>query len=289
MLDATLKKRFVPYQNAEIDIKIAITREVFQEIILSGLSEARFFDRAGFYGGTALRIFHQLPRFSEDLDFTLLLPSHSARIDQAFPSIEQKFHICGINLPIEMFMKDKKDPSNITTGFVTLNLVDSLNLFFDQNSSKGINPDRKIKIKIECDDHPALGFNSEPAFRNFPFDFTVMVLDLPSLFAGKLAACIGRQWEKRVKGRDFYDLAYLLRIGAKVNLTYLENKLRQADLFKGNHLDIETVKAMLRERFAKIDWQLAYRDVLGFLEPGITLRYFEEAFFSSIVGDLQPA
>ena len=116
-----------------------------------------------------------------------------------------------------------------------------------------------------------------------------MVLDLPSLFAGKLAACIGRQWEKRVKGRDFYDLAFLLRIGAKVNLTYLENKLRQDGLFKGNHLDIETVKAMLRERFAKIDWQLAYGDVLGFLEPGITLRYFEEAFFSLIAGDLQPA
>lgn len=251
MLDATLKKRFVPYQGAGIGIKIAITREVSRKSFCPAFLMPAFSTGRDFTEARLFVFFHQLPRFSEDLDFTLLLPSHSARIDQAFPSIEQKFHVCGINLPIEMFMKDKKDPSNITTGFVTLNLVDSLNLFFDQNSSNGINPDRKIKIKIECDDHPALGFNSEPAFRNFPFDFTVMVLDLPSLFAGKLATCIGRQWQKRVKGRDFYDLAYLLRIGAKVNLTYLENKLRQAGLFKGNHLDIETVKAMLRERFAK--------------------------------------
>lgn len=47
-------------------------REVMQEIALSGLYRGVFFDRAAFYGGTCLRIFYQLPRFSEDLDFSLL-------------------------------------------------------------------------------------------------------------------------------------------------------------------------------------------------------------------------
>ncbi|MFA7019139.1 MAG: nucleotidyl transferase AbiEii/AbiGii toxin family protein, partial [Sphaerochaetaceae bacterium] len=34
-----------------------------------------FFNHAAFQGGTCLRIFHGLNRFSEDLDFTLLEPN----------------------------------------------------------------------------------------------------------------------------------------------------------------------------------------------------------------------
>ena len=47
-------------------------REIMQEIALAGLYRAGFFEKAAFYGGTCLRIFHGLPRFSEDLDFSLL-------------------------------------------------------------------------------------------------------------------------------------------------------------------------------------------------------------------------
>ncbi len=289
MLSEALISRFEPYQNAGSMAKISIIREVSQEIILAGLADARFFDRAGFYGGTALRLFHKLPRFSEDLDFTLLSPDDSARIDQAFSNIQRSFETCGINLPIDMSIKEKKEASNILTGFASFSLRDALTLFFGEQSRKDANPDQKMKIKIECDEHPALGFASVPVFRNFPFAFKARVLDLPSLFAGKLAACVGRRWQKRVKGRDFYDLAYLLSLKAKVNMTYLENKLRQAGFFDGDRLDIETVKAMLRERFAKIDWESASIDAREFLEPGIRLTYFEEDFFSSIVETLEAA
>ncbi|MBO6286359.1 MAG: nucleotidyl transferase AbiEii/AbiGii toxin family protein, partial [Bacilli bacterium] len=47
-------------------------KEIIQEIALAGLSRGGFFDKAAFYGGTCLRIFHGLDRFSEDLDFALL-------------------------------------------------------------------------------------------------------------------------------------------------------------------------------------------------------------------------
>lgn len=47
-------------------------REIMQEITLAGLYRANFFKHAAFYGGTALRIFHGLNRFSEDLDFSLV-------------------------------------------------------------------------------------------------------------------------------------------------------------------------------------------------------------------------
>ena len=47
-------------------------KEIMQEIVLCGLSRAGFFKDAAFYGGTALRIFYGLDRFSEDLDFSLI-------------------------------------------------------------------------------------------------------------------------------------------------------------------------------------------------------------------------
>ena len=48
--------------------------EVNQQVILAGLYNGGFFDVAAFYGGTCLRIFHGLQRFSEDMDFSLLVP-----------------------------------------------------------------------------------------------------------------------------------------------------------------------------------------------------------------------
>ena len=47
--------------------------EVNQQIILSGLYNGGFFNEAAFYGGTCLRIFHGLQRFSEDMFFPCLL------------------------------------------------------------------------------------------------------------------------------------------------------------------------------------------------------------------------
>lgn len=44
--------------------------EVNQQVILAGLYNGGFFDVAAFYGGTCLRIFHGLQRFSEDMDFS---------------------------------------------------------------------------------------------------------------------------------------------------------------------------------------------------------------------------
>src|SRR3990167_8394324 len=52
-------------------------KEILQEVALFSLSTTDFFSKAAFQGGTSLRILHQLPRFSEDLDFILLRPDAS--------------------------------------------------------------------------------------------------------------------------------------------------------------------------------------------------------------------
>ena len=60
------------YQPTNEEEVLSALREIMQEIALAGLSRTDFFEKAAFYGGTALRIFYGLDRFSEDLDFSLL-------------------------------------------------------------------------------------------------------------------------------------------------------------------------------------------------------------------------
>ena len=62
-----------------------VEQEVMQKIALAGLSRGGFFKHAAFYGGTCLRLFHQLPRYSEDMDFTLREKNSDVHLEDFFP------------------------------------------------------------------------------------------------------------------------------------------------------------------------------------------------------------
>ena len=79
--------------------------EVNQQIILAGLYNGGFFNEAAFYGGTCLRIFHGLQRFSEDMDFSLLAPNENFDFTQYFQPIIDQFAIIGRE--VEIKKKDK--------------------------------------------------------------------------------------------------------------------------------------------------------------------------------------
>lgn len=66
------------------------------KVILSGLYNGGFFDVAAFYGGTCLRIFHGLQRFSEDMDFSLLAPDEDFDFERYFQPIAYKTTLKGI-------------------------------------------------------------------------------------------------------------------------------------------------------------------------------------------------
>lgn len=91
-------------------------KEVIQEIVLSGLARGNFFEDAAFYGGTALRIFYNLDRFSEDLDFALLNKNINFDLSEYFNYIEKELNAYGLNLEIKT--KEKSAHSNITSAFL---------------------------------------------------------------------------------------------------------------------------------------------------------------------------
>ena len=75
-------------------------REIMQEIALAGLERSGFYEEAAFYGGTALRIFYGLNRFSEDLDFSLLKPNDNFSFDKHLKAIENEFEALNMKVSI---------------------------------------------------------------------------------------------------------------------------------------------------------------------------------------------
>ena len=184
-------------------------REIMQEIALAGLYRAGFFEKAAFYGGTALRIFYNLDRFSEDLDFSLLNPDKKFKIEPYLKAVINEFEALG--LQVEAKTKVKSNQSAIDSAF----LKDTGN--WHQLILTGILPQnykaivKPIKIKLEIDTQPPLGFNLENKLLLKPFSCYIQCFAQPDLFAGKMHAILFRQWKNRVKGRDWYDLEWYIK------------------------------------------------------------------------------
>jgi len=262
-------------------------KEVMQEIVLSGLSRAGFFNKAAFYGGTALRIFYGLDRFSEDLDFSLMEEEPDFDIKEYFPILEKEIRAFGLNVKINE--KEKTRDSNIRSAFLKGNTKEHLLLFYSGESEFASVPKNEIiKIKFEVDVKPPKYATFERKYRLQPVPYDVNLYDEPSLFAGKLHAVIGRSWNNRVKGRDLYDYVFYLSKGVAVNLKHLRERLIQS-----GHIDEQTncpldeIKQRLYERFDTIDFKQAKADVEPFIRDTMMLNIWSADFFKQITDGLQ--
>ena len=222
--------------NSDYDRKNAL-KEILQEIILCGLSKGGFFNHAAFYGGTALRIFYGLDRFSEDLE------DENFNLESYFPLLEREIRSFGLNVSI--IKKEKTSKSQIKSAFFKANTKEHLLLFFDNNSASHIASNENIKIKLELDTIPPDFATFERKFRLLPAPYEINLYDAPSLFAGKIHAVICRGWKSRVKGRDLYDYAFYLSKGTKVNFKHLQARLIQTGI---NIDSLDDVKNLLARK-----------------------------------------
>ena len=227
----------------------SVLREQIQHIVLIGLSRAGFFSKASFYGGTALRIFYGLNRYSEDLGFTLNAVDPSFSLRPYLASIVEVAASYGLTLEAEQ--KEKKNPTPVESAFAKLNTYQAfLSLRLGEDLSSALHKDEVLKVKFEVDTEPALGFGVESRWIRVPEFASVVVLDEPSLFAGKLHAVLCQNYRNTVKGRDYYDYLFYIQRGAKPNLSYLRNKLIGSGHLKADEpFDENRLKEMLRNRF----------------------------------------
>lgn len=127
-MNNVIEQMLLKYDIKNTNDEINALKEVIQEIVLSGLSRGGFFKEAAFYGGTALRIFYKLDRFSEDLYFALITPNKDFNLSKYFIFIEKELKAYGLNL--EVSSKKKSVSSNITSAFVKGNTIEHILKFF---------------------------------------------------------------------------------------------------------------------------------------------------------------
>lgn len=282
-----LDRMLSPYEGANPTDKKNAAKEVIQEIVLCGLSRAGFFDKAAFYGGTALRIFYGLDRFSEDLDFSLMAPDAEFDLASYFPILEKEVRSYGLN--VEIAEKEKAHDSNIQSAFLKGNTREYMLLFFaDEKLVQSAKNDEKIKVKFEVDVNPPDFATFRRTYRLLPAPYEVNMYDEPSLFAGKIHAVLCRGWKNRVKGRDLYDYLFYLSRGSAVNLKHLNARLAQTGfLQEGEVLDEAGLRQALQERFDSIDFKAAARDVMPFLQDASSLHLWTSDFFKQVTEGLK--
>lgn len=239
--------------------------EVNQQVILSGLYNGGFFDVAAFYGGTCLRIFHGLQRFSEDMDFSLLSPCGDFDFTKYFRPIIDEFAILGRAVDIKK--KDKKSFGKVESAFLKDN-TDVYDISFQT--------DKSIKIKIEVDTQPPLKFRTEQKLLLQPRSFMTRCFVLPDLFAGKMHALVYRAWKNRVKGRDWYDFEWYVRHNVSLDFTHLAERVRQ---FNNENIDRDAFMGQLKEKLASADINQVKNDVLPFVRNPKELDVWSNDYF----------
>lgn len=261
-------------------------KEVVQEIVLCGLSRAGFFKEAAFYDGTALRIFHGLDRFSEDLDFSLMAPAPGFDLPRYLPALERELAAYGFNFRVED--RAKAIDSDIRSAFLKGNTREHMLVFYaDERLARSFSGNDTIKIKFEVDTTPPAYATFERKYRLLPIPYEVNLYDMPSLFAGKLHAVICRAWKSRVKGRDLYDYVFYLSQGTPVNLRHLNARLVDSG-FDGarEEMTLEEIKDVLYRRFESIDYDQARQDVLPFIKNPSAVEIWSKDFFVAITDNL---
>lgn len=261
-------------------------KEIIQEIALSGLSQAGFFENAAFYGGTCLRIFYGLNRFSEDLDFALVKKDLSFRLNDFFPSLEKTFQSFGLNVIVET----KEKESEVKSAFLKGNtLMLMLSFFPKTDGASNFISNQKIKIKFEVDTDNPEGGTTEVKYKMLPTPYEVQVFDESTLFARKIHAIICRTYKNHVKGRDYYDYLFYVGKGSKINLHYLENKLKNTGGIIGEkeNLTLEKAKQLLAAKFSTIDYESAKDDVARFIKDIDSLKLWKKELFLSTLEQLE--
>jgi len=253
-------------------------REITQEVALAALSRTGFFKYGIFQGGTCLRIFYGLNRFSEDLDFILKQPNPNFILQPHLQSLSEELKAYGYN--VEITDRSKTDIA-VRKAFIK---DDSLGKVLQLNHEGKTGPFRKIRVKLEVDTNPPSDSETQIKYLDFPFVSSVTAQDKPSLFAGKIHALLCREY---IKGRDWYDFLWYTSQGVKINYKFLASALRQQGPWKSQAIDVnlDWCMAELEKSIESIDWKTTANDVQRFVrvaeQPSLNL-WSKELFLAQL-------
>lgn len=264
------------YEIKTNDDRINAHHEVMQQVTLAGLYRGGFFDKAAFCGGTCLRIFYKMQRFSEDMDFSLLQADKNFNLENYFETIINEFN--GLGRDVVINKKQKKNQTNIESAF----LKDGTAIYNLQFKTE-----RSIKIKIEVDTNPPLGFTTEHKLLLLPFSFMTRCFTLPGLYAGKMHALLFRNWKKRVKGRDWYDFEWYVRKNVLLDFGHFSQRTKQFGSLNEQELTQKKINVLLKEKISNTDIEMVKADVSPFIKNRGEMDIWSQEYFRQLVDMVQ--
>lgn len=144
-----------------------------------------------------------------------------------------------------------------------------------------------MKIKIEVDRNPPLGFATEEKLLTRPISFYVKTFTLPSLFAGKMHALLFRKWQNRVKGRDWYDLEWYIKKGVPLDLHHFLLRARDTGDWKEETINKEQVLTLLTEKINAVNFENVKDDVIRFIPDDSGLKIWGAKYFTDLIEKLK--
>ncbi|MDO5567085.1 MAG: nucleotidyl transferase AbiEii/AbiGii toxin family protein [Planctomycetia bacterium] len=286
-MNGVIKQMLDRYECRTESQSVNAVREIMQELALQGLWRGKFFEHAAFYGGTALRILYGLNRSSEDLDFSLLKPNPDFRLAHFAGPLKQELNTFGFS--VEFFTKEKNVEHTIDSAFLKTNTkTQMISIGLPASLTDHIHSRKELKIKLEVDIDPPMGFETEVKTLLRPTPHIVRVYVLPDLLAGKLHAVLCRKWRNRTKGRDWFDMIWYAAHHPLVDLAHLETRMRQSgDYTDDEPLTLEQLRHFLLLAIDKLDVEGLKNDIRSFMQDEQTLDLWSQDLFRQVIKEFR--
>lgn len=261
--------------------------ETVQSIALLGLSRSGFFSDVAFYGGTALRLLYHLDRFSEDLDFSLTMANAGFRLAPFLSSLQDEMEAFGFAVDIQEHQI--KHDSPISSAFIKTNTrIHLIKVNVPEAVANRFHREAVCKVKLEIDIDPPPDADFEVVYIDEPVPFSLKAYSGPALFAGKMDAVLSRGWLNRVKGRDWFDFAFLVRKNIPLLLPHLEARLRQKKFYTQDApLDEPICIEIITQRIESVDFEAAKADVLPFVPRASDLDVWSKDYFLHVLKNMK--
>lgn len=262
------------------NLKYCLIKEIIQENILCGLSRNNFFRKTNFNGGTALRLFYGLDRFSEDLDFSVKTGVTDFDVKEYIDGLRRELESSGLQNEIVVKSEHSDKLQRIFVNFPAYLTYGEA--FGDKMLAETVQQNQKIKIKIEVDTQIPEFAVSRNNYYFSPFPFEVSIYDEGTLFACKIGAVLGRNRKTNVKGRDFYDYVFYISRGSIPNMKCLQSVLEMDNIKIHGEINRDILVKLLCDKFNSIDYKIAKNDVMPLIVDTRKLDVWNAEFFSAI-------
>lgn len=281
-MNDAVRQMLARYELSTNDDHLRALREILQELALLGLWRSHFFEHAACYGGTALRVLHGLNRFSEDLDFSLLVPQDGFAMDRFTNALETELLAFGFEVTVET-KGGRPGASAIRSAFLKADTLKQLiEIRAPETLTRAVPRGARIRIRLEIDTDPPPGFATETRYLLAPIPFPVRVYTLPDLFAGKMHALLCRRWKTRVKGRDWYDFVWYAGHHPELRLAHLQARMVQSGHWPaGAAFSAGDLQALIAEAIGRLNIDQARQEVAPFVPDSAALATWSAPLFDA--------